>query len=160
MTLPTEDLLQQYFDDRLALARLNVMQRVDKFLDANLTMHELRTVLLIASGVAATKERLVRVLQVPTDSVGATLGQLVEHGYIEPVVCPENNTLSPTEQAMDLFDAMADRRESTLELLASLDPDDLHALVRGTQALRLAMEQDASEDGGLLPPDTRNTMRH
>ena len=157
MQLPTEDMLQQYFDDRLALARLNAMQRIENFLDANITMHELRVVLVVASGIASTKDRLIDVLRVPTDSVIATLGHLVEHGYIEPIV-PENDRLTPTEAAMNLFDAIAERRDSTMELLANLDPHDLAALVRGTRALRVAMELDTSEESGLLLTDTLDRM--
>lgn len=56
------------------------------------------------------------------------------------MVLPENNTLGLTGEAMDLFDARTDRRESTLELSATLDSDDLGALAQGTQALRAAME--------------------
>lgn len=159
MTLPTEELLQQYADDRLALARLNAMQRIEQFSDANLTMHELRVVLLVASGIAPSRERLITVLQSRTDSTIATLGQLVQQGYIEPVV-PENDRLTPTEDAMNLFDAMAERRDITMELLANLDPDDLEALVQGTRALRVAMELDASEEGGLLPADTLTRMQN
>lgn len=152
MNLPTEDLLQQYFDDRLALAKLNFTQRLDQFLDANLTMHELRVVLLVASGAATSKTRLTALLGIPARSVEATTGGLIEHGYIAPVV-PGSEMLAPTDEAMDLFDAVADRRDVTMELLAGMAPEDLAALVQGTHALRRAMEEDARTEGGLLASD-------
>lgn len=144
MVQPTEELQQQYFDDRLALARLNVMQRIELFPDANLTTHELRIILLIASGVVATRDRLNRILEVPSDSIDTALDNLVQHGYLEPKA-HESNNLIPTEEATSVFDAMTDRRDTTMELLANLDPDDLTALVRGTRALRVAMELNASD---------------
>lgn len=158
MTLPTEDLLQQYFDDRLALAKLSFTQRLDQFLDANLTMHELRIVLLVASGAAATTTRLTALLQLPLRSVEATLSGLIEHGYLIPIA-PENERLTPTEEAVELFEAVTDRRDVTLELLADLAPEDLTALVQGTHALRLAMEEDAHTDGGLLEPDVLQQLQ-
>lgn len=139
-----EELQQQYFDDRQALARLNVMRRIEQFPDASLTTGELRIILLIASGVVATRSRLNNILQVPADSIDTALDSLVQHGYLEPIV-PESDNLIPTEEATTVFDAMTDRRDTTMELLANLDPDDLTALVRGTRALRVAMEHNASE---------------
>lgn len=158
MTLPTENLLQQYFDDRLALAKLSFTQRTDQAFDANLTMHELRIVLLVASGAAATTTRLTALLQVPLRSVEATLSGLIEHGYLIPKA-PENERLTPTEEAVELFEAVTDRRDVTLELLAGLAPEDLTALVQGTHALRLAMEEDAPTEGGLLEPDTLQQLQ-
>ncbi|GAA4914743.1 hypothetical protein [Nesterenkonia rhizosphaerae] len=149
MNLPTDELLQQYFDDRLALAKFSFAQRLDKFLDANLTMHELRIILLVASGAVTEKSRLIALVQLPPHSVDATLGGLIEHGYLAPIP-PGSQRLTPTDEAMDLFDAAADRRDVTMDMLADLAPEDLSALVQGTQALRRAMEEDAQREGGLL----------
>ena len=150
MAMPTEELLQQYFDDRLAMARLNFIQRIGQFIDANLTMHELRVVLLVASGIASSRERLGNLLNVSRDSLDATLTQLVHQGYIATKGSAAGGLL-PTDEAMDIFDAVADSRDTTMELLASLDPNDLEALVRGTHALRGLMELQRIQDGGYVP---------
>lgn len=140
MTLPTEELLQQYFDDRLALARSNFIQNMGQFMDPNLTLHELRVVLLVASGVASSPQRLGELLQVSEDSLDATLSQLIQHGCLDTHGVTGGH-VSPTDEAMDILDAFAERKDATMALLADLDPEDLTALVRGTHMLRVATEE-------------------
>lgn len=143
MAMPTEELLHQYFDDRLALARLGFLQRMGRFPEADLTVGQLRIVLLIASGVTSSRARLLALLGQPEEELDQDLEQLHHKGYLERTGT-EGIQLMPTETAMDVLDAVADRKDSIMELLAAMDPQDLAALVRGTHALRSAMELDAA----------------
>lgn len=147
MPAATEHLIEQYYQDRLALARLSLMQEMETFIDANLTMHELRAILLVTSGRASTIEKLSRFLGVPENSTGATVENLLTHGYLVPTMAGRDEDrplLVPTEQATELFTTIIDRRDSAMEILTTLDPHDLEALVRGTHALRAAIEREAT----------------
>lgn len=144
MPAATALLIEQYYEDRLALARLSLMQEVETFVDANLTMHELRAVLLVTSGRATTVEKLSRILRVSEDSVGATVENLLTQGYLVPSLAGRDENASllvPTEQSTELFRSIIDHRNSVMDILSHLNPDDLEALVRGTHALRNAIEQ-------------------
>lgn len=157
MTLPTEELLQQYFDDRLALTRLDFIGGMGKFADANLTMHELRIVVLVASGAASSQELLENMLNISRDSLGATLEQLLQQGYIRG---QGHGNILPTDEAMEVYYAVADRRDSMVEVMTHMDPHDLSALVRGTHALRTAMELDALQESDPTPGDTADLVEH
>lgn len=146
MSPSTEHLVEQYYEDRLVLTRLNLMQEIECLVDTNLTMHELRAVLLVSSGIATTVGKLSDVLRVSPNSMSATVEGLVTNGYLSlsPTAADQNpSLLLPTEQATKLFDTVIDLRNSAVEMLTTLDPHDLQALVRGTRALRTAMEQQS-----------------
>lgn len=145
MHASTEHLMQQYYEDRIVLTRLSLMQEIETFIDANLTMHELRAILLVTSGRASTVEKLSRFLGMREDSTGATVENLLVHGYLVPTMAgrdASSSLLVPTEQATELFATVIDFRDSAMEILTNLDPHDLEALVRGTHALRNAIERE------------------
>ncbi|WP_044495251.1 MarR family winged helix-turn-helix transcriptional regulator [Nesterenkonia massiliensis] len=139
-----DELIKRYFDERLALLRLRGSSRVEPFLDMELTIQQLRIVLLVASGAASTASRLAMVLGVSKATISVAVDQLVKQGHLQQSESPTDRRvkeLTPTTETLQLFDLVMDRRDTSTELLASLDSADLAALVQGMSALRRALQE-------------------
>ncbi|GHD33778.1 MarR family winged helix-turn-helix transcriptional regulator [Nocardiopsis kunsanensis] len=140
----SEQLIAQYSDERRALARLLAGRRLEPFLGLELTLHQLRIVLLVALGAATTGRELALSLQVSAPTVSASVEKLVAQGYLARQECGEDRRVTrlvATPMAGEIQRQLLGETDPSTDVLASLDPDDLAALVRGMSALRRAVEQ-------------------
>ncbi|WP_199523654.1 MarR family winged helix-turn-helix transcriptional regulator [Micromonospora craterilacus] len=150
------ELAGQIAADRRALAQALAAGRLAPFLDLDLTLHQLKVVLLVASGTATTGHELAGQLHVTAPTVSATVEKLVTLGYLrrdESGTDRRVKRLTATGRAGQLHEAVAGLRDESVALLAMLSPEDLTALARGTRALREALAtRDASDAPRSQPP--------
>ncbi|MBE3000648.1 MarR family transcriptional regulator [Nocardiopsis sp. HNM0947] len=140
----SEQLIAEYTTERRALARMLAGQRMQPFLGLELTLHQLKIVLLVATGSATTGRELARSLQVSAPTVSASVDKLVALGYLareESGADRRVTRLVATPMAGDIQRQFLAEPDPSTEVLTSLHPDDLDALVRGMTALRRAIEQ-------------------
>lgn len=141
--LTSAELIEELSREGRGLARLLTEERVQPFLGLDLTLSQLKTLLLVASGMAHTGRELADRLRVSAPSVSAGVDRLVELGYLSRAESANDRrvkTLAPTRRGSDLYNEIVDHRAASDELLMTLDPDDLAALVRGISALRRAAQ--------------------
>ncbi|MEV6813054.1 MarR family transcriptional regulator [Micromonospora sp. NPDC051296] len=144
------ELAGQIAADRRALAQALAAGRLVPFLDLDLTLHQLKVVLLVASGIATTGHELAGHLHVTAPTVSATVEKLVTLGYLrrdESGTDRRVKRLTATGRAARLHEAVAGLRDESDALLALLSPEDLAALARGTRALRDALATRDAPDG-------------
>lgn len=140
----SQQLIAQYSDERRALARLLAGQRLQPFLGLELTLHQLRIVLLVALGAATTGRELALSLQISAPTVSASVEKLVALGYLAREECGEDRRITrlvATPMAGDIQRQFLGETDPSTDVLSSLDAEDLAALVRGMSALRRAVEQ-------------------
>lgn len=140
----SEQLIARYADERRALARLLAAQRLQPFLGLELTLHQLKIVLLVTMGTATTGREIAHRLQVSAPTVSASVEKLVALGYLAREGCGEDRRVTrlvATPMAGDIQHQFLGESDPSTDVLTSLDPDDLAALVRGMSALRRAVEQ-------------------
>lgn len=140
----SEQFIARYADERRALARLLAGQRLQPFLGLELTLHQLKIVLLVSTGAATTGRELAHSLQISAPTVSASVEKLVALGYLAREESGEDRRVTrlvATPMAGDIQRQFLGEPEPSTDVLASLDPDDLAALVRGMSALRRAVEQ-------------------
>ncbi|WP_017608923.1 MarR family winged helix-turn-helix transcriptional regulator [Nocardiopsis xinjiangensis] len=140
----SEQLIARYMDERRALARLLVGQRLQPFLGLELTLHQLRIVLLVSIGTATTGREIAHFLRISAPTVSASVEKLVALGYLAREASEEDRRVTrlvATPMAGDIQRQFLGEPDPSTDVLNSLDPDDLHALVRGMSALRCAVEQ-------------------
>ena len=149
------DLAAQIVADRRALAQALVGGRLGSFLDLDLTLHQLKVVLLVATGIATTGHELAGYLHVTAPTVSASVDKLVTLGYLRR---DESGTdrrvkhLTTTGRAAQLYEALVGLRDESDALLTLLTPGDLTALARGTRALREALATRDALGASRTPP--------
>jgi DNA-binding MarR family transcriptional regulator len=134
---------EQVLADRQAISTLTARHHLGSYLDLDLTLSQLRVVLLVTTGTATTGREIADALRVSAPTVSATVDRLVDLGYLERLHSTTDRRvtrLTVTDRARDLHDRLLVHRDGGVDLLASLDPEDLAALARGTRALRAALE--------------------
>lgn len=140
------ELAEQIVVDHREMATLLARRRLEPILGLELTLHQLRIVLLVASGAATTGRELAEALHVSPPAVSSSVDKLVELGFIvRDSTDPDRRVkhLAPSEKSQALVDQFLGLRDATDEYLVGLEPDELEALARGTRALRRAMEDGA-----------------
>jgi DNA-binding MarR family transcriptional regulator len=142
-------LAEQIVVDHREMATLLALRRLEPILRLELTLHQLRIVLLVASGAATTGREIAEALRVSAPAVSSSVDKLVELGFIERDSSdPDRRVkhLAPSAKSQALVDQFLGLRDTTDEYLARLERDDLEALARGTAALRRAMESGPADD--------------
>lgn len=143
MTTKTRaELADQIARDRRALAEALAARRLGSFLDVELTLQQLKIVLLVATGTATTGRAIADHLHVTAPTVSASVDRLVELGYLRRDDSDADRRvkhLTPTEPAARLSEAIVGMRDESEQALVQLDRDDLEALARGTRAFRQAL---------------------
>lgn len=143
-TTPTpSELIEELRADRNAIARHLMESRDHPLLATDLTVQQVRIVMLIASGAATTGRDLAQKLGVKPPTVSASVDRLVELGFIErDATNPDRRVkhLMATQGGLHLHEKLLGVRSATDELLLELDPDDLRALAQGTRAMRRAVQ--------------------
>lgn len=137
------ELIEELRADRVAIARHLTESREHPLLDMDLTVQQVRIVMLIASGTATTGRDLAQKLGVKPPTVSTAVDRLVELGFIErDATDPDRRVkhLAATSSGLQLHEKLLGVRSATDELLLELDPDDLRALAQGTRAMRRAIQ--------------------
>ena len=138
--------------DWAQMARLLLDRRMGTVLHVDLTIQQVKTLVLVARGTAGTGAELARHLHVSAPTVSAGVERLVELGLLERAVPGAEQgdrrvrRLRTTDQGRAAVERLLGLSPLSAEILAALAPDDLAALRRGTAALRAALE-DAAEQG-------------
>ncbi|GGH41965.1 MarR family winged helix-turn-helix transcriptional regulator [Microbacterium album] len=139
-----DSLIAQFAEDRQELARLVMSDRLRPLLGLELTLRQLKAVLLVTAGTAVTGSQLASALHVSPPTISASVDKLVDLGYLVRSEAGSDRRvkrLVPTAKAQQLYDRLFARHEESDELVATLALEDLAALVRGTSALRRALER-------------------
>lgn len=127
--------------DRRAIAEMLSVPQLGAVMDLELTLHQLKVLLLVAAGLASSGRDLVDRLHVTAPTVSGTLDRLVELGYVVRVESPDDRRmrlLRPTDAGRRVYEDVLGLRDVSDRLLAELDDDELEALSRGLGALRRA----------------------
>lgn len=142
----SEQLIAQFADERRALAHLLAGQRLQPFLGLELTLHQLKIVLLVSTGAATTGRELAHSLRVSAPTVSASVDKLVSLGYLAREESGNDRRVTrlvATPMAGDIQRQFLGVPDPSTDLLSALHPDDLDALVRGVGALRRALQERA-----------------
>ncbi|MGO2110778.1 MAG: MarR family winged helix-turn-helix transcriptional regulator [Pseudoclavibacter sp.] len=143
---PVARLIEQIGGDRAELASLLIENKLQRFLELDLTVQQVKIVLLVASGEAETGKDLAFALGVKPSTISASVEKLVQHGYLERVESPDDRRvkhLIAAEPGLALNTELLDRRDDSESVLSRLAVDDLAALARGTRALLEACRQQS-----------------
>ncbi|MCM3662416.1 MarR family transcriptional regulator [Georgenia satyanarayanai] len=137
------------------VAKFFVHEQLGPILGSTLTMQQLRLVALLASHGPLGGHDLARHLDVSMPTVSGIVDRLVERGMVERREDPTDRrvrltALSPAGQAFVAEHDAAGWRVG-MEILQTLDPEDLRALARGLGAMWAAVEAKASREDGCLP---------
>ncbi|UOQ57148.1 MarR family transcriptional regulator [Leucobacter allii] len=141
-----QELVEQYRRDRRAMSELFMPRLTSPFLDLELTLHQLKVVLLVASGRAASGKALAQALEITPASVSTTVERLVALDYLARADATADRRvkrLVPTPRAVRLCDRITDHQNASDDLLEALSDDELAALARGVAAVRRAAEARA-----------------
>jgi DNA-binding MarR family transcriptional regulator len=152
-----EALIERVIAAERQVRRYLAYDRSSPLLSVNLTMQQLKVVLLVATHEGLTSHELTRLLNVATPTVTGLVDRLVALDYVERREDPNDRRvrrimLTPTgENAIrDILDAGAAHQR---RLFARLDSDTLEDLERVLGKLAVAAHDDAVEHGH-LPPRT------
>jgi DNA-binding MarR family transcriptional regulator len=123
-------------DDILGLAQrvFRALQStdVDSWYAIDLTMPQLKALMLIHSPCGASHGEIARALGVGLSTVTGIVDRLVEHGLVERHADPEDRRLSrvrTTAKGTEILDGLWARRKERLnQALTTLSPDDRAAL--------------------------------
>ena len=114
----------------------------------DLTMPQLKALLLVDSAVGASHGELARGLGIGLSTVTGIVDRLVEHGLVERYADPDDRRLSRlriTPEGTDLLDGLwATRRKRLAEALAALSPHDRATLHTALQHLADLLGEQAS----------------
>ncbi|GGA75301.1 hypothetical protein GCM10011490_27580 [Pseudoclavibacter endophyticus] len=151
---PKAELVERFTRETRELTRLLARTRLKPVLELELSLQQLKIVLLVATGEATSGRALADHLHVSPATISVSIERLVEMGYLvrdEVSADRRVKRLTVTPKSADLYDQFLNKREAPDEILTSLALDDLEALVQGVYALRRAVAQ--REDGN--EPDTQ-----
>lgn len=140
-------LIAQISADRRAIATHLVSARMGPLLDVDLTVQQLKTILLVCSGEATTGGALAEHLHVTASTVSTGVDKLIDADYLSRDECADDRrvrTLAPTSRAVALYEAVIGLRDQSDHALALLREDDLQALARGMRAMLTAVAATTS----------------
>ena len=120
--------------------------------DLDLTMSQLKTIMLLVETGGLTGRDLAERLRIGPSAVTALVDRLVQRGY----ACREEDRADrrvswarPTPKATELFERLyATHRERLAEVLATLSPEELALVAQAITTLELA----ATRQAGVTPP--------
>lgn len=140
----TDELIDRVLAESRALARMTSDRRIAPFLGLELTVQQLKIVLLVASGEATNGRLLAESLGVSAPAISSSVEKLVSAGYLTRAEDPNDRritVLHPSASAVQLHEHVLGPRHASEEVLASLGRGDLEALLQGLAAWRSAAEQ-------------------
>ena len=113
----------------------------------DLSMGQLRTLAVVASRQAVNVSTLAETLEVSKPTASTLVDQLVQRGLVERAEDAEDRRRTVVALSQAGSDMMAQMRqygppERMAQWLEAMDPGDLAALTRGTQALAAIVERD------------------
>ena len=150
------DLIDALFESRATISQALAAPRMDAILKLDLSIQQLRIVILIASTQATSGGELAHALGITAPTVSASVDRLVEAGFVARDDSTEDRRikrLTVTEQGRAIYDQLLGLKEEAGEFLAELEIDDLEALERGTSALRRAIERHQTRSAGAEEAD-------
>ena len=132
----------------------------DAWLNVELTIPQIKALLVIAARGSATGSQLARGLGVGLPSVTRFVDRLCEHGLIERSEDPEDRRVSyvvPTAAGRAFVENLHNyRRETLTTFLCRLDDDQLHEVERGVLYLvEAATEMAPASSSGVSPTGRR-----
>jgi DNA-binding MarR family transcriptional regulator len=148
------ELLDALRDERARIGEILLGRQLSLLLDVDLTIQQLKIVLIVVSGMAQTGRDIASRLHVSAPTVSAAVERLVEVGYLhrEPDLVDRRVTrLHPTAAAVRLRNDLIGAREVADEVLRELDHESLASLLQGTRALRVAL---TTVSGDAVPRDS------
>jgi DNA-binding MarR family transcriptional regulator len=122
----------------------------------DLTMGQLRTLVVAASRQAVNVSTLAETLEVSKPTASTLVDQLVQRGLVERTEDAEDRRRTMVALSQAGSDLMARLRqegppERMAQWLEAMHPDDLAALTRGTQALADIVQLEAAQPAGTTP---------
>jgi DNA-binding MarR family transcriptional regulator len=124
--------------------------------DLDLTMSQLRTIVLLVETGGLTGRDLAERLGIGASAVTALVDRLVQRGYARREEDRADRRVSwarPTEKSTVLFERLhATHRERLAEVLATLTAEELALVARAIDTLQLA----ATRQAGVTPPSGTN----
>jgi len=119
--------------------------------DIDLTMSQLKTIMLLVETGGLTGRDLAERLGIGPSAVTALVDRLVQRGYARREEDRADRRVSwarPTKRATELFERLhATHRERLAEVLATLTSDELALVVQAISTLELA----AARQAGITP---------
>lgn len=138
------ELITELSAERRRMAELLFRRRLEPLLHLDLSLQQLKIVLLVTQGVARTGRDLVQELGVSAPTVSASVDKLVNLGFLSRTPDSTDRRVTPlevTDRGGRLLDQLYERDADPIpEALESLAEEDLEHLLRGTVALRTALE--------------------
>lgn len=145
LSLSPEKLIQILAQERRALAQMWAIPHIRPVLDLDLTLQQIKILLLVASGSCVTSGDLARRMSVSPPTMSASIHKLIELGYLQRQESgPDRRikTLHPTTAGISIYEFFTESKgQHPDSLLLALDPEDLQALVRGISAVRRKAEE-------------------
>jgi DNA-binding MarR family transcriptional regulator len=120
--------------------------------DLDLTMSQLKTIMLLVETGGLTGRDLAERLGIGPSAVTALVDRLVQRGYARREEDRADRRVSwarPTDKSIELFERLhATHRERLAEVLATLSSEDLALVAQAISTLELA----ATRQAGVTPP--------
>lgn len=136
------ELLASLAVERRAIAEMLVARRLDLLMNVELTIQQLKVVLLVASGTADSGRALAAHLHVSASTVSGMVDKLVDLGYLDRETEATDRRIThlrPSVAALALRDDVMGVRDAADDILRDLDESSLSALLDGTRAVRAAL---------------------
>lgn len=137
------------------VAKFFAHEQLGPILGSTLTMQQLRLVALLAVHGPLGGHELARHLDVSMPTVTGLVDRLVERGMVERREDPADRRvrLTALSAAGEAFIAEQDAAgwRVGIEILRTMEPEDLRALARGLAAMWAAVEAKVTREGGCLP---------
>lgn len=116
----------------------------------DLSMGQLRTLMALATLQAVNVSTLAETLEVSKPTASTLVDQLVQRGLVERTEDAEDRRRTLVALSQAGSDLMAQLRqygpsERMAQWLEAMNPDDLAALTRGTQALAAIVERESTQ---------------
>ena len=128
---------------------MRMLHRLDRpgWGDLDLTMSQLKTIMLLVDSGGLTGRELAERLGIGPSAVTALVDRLVQRDYVRREEDRADRRVSwarPTPKALELFERLhATHRERLAEVLATLTPEDLALVAQAITTLELAATRQA-----------------
>ena len=146
----SDRLIAQIMEAQRRLQHLFAHDRSNPLFDAHLTMPQLKILLMLAAGSGSSGQELQRFMGVSLATVTGIVDRLVAHDLVERHEDPHDRrvrrvVLSPhgRQTVERIIMAGADRQA---RVLRRMSPGELECVVRATELLVSAAEEDAAEE--------------
>lgn len=157
----TPELITALSEDRAAIGTALGRRRLDRLLELDLSIQQLRIVLLVASGQATTGRQIAAELGVTPSTVSTSVDRLVDAGFLtRDDSAPDRRIkhLAVTKSGQAVYDRIVSLKGEADEYFAELSHAELEALAVGTAALRRVIERRAGP-GADSPTSEGNAER-